>query len=110
MIERGEDIERQQTEYLVKEIVRKQIANVRQSLVDFEANMRECNFHNSLKTYMNVEHFLQRGKDAAHDLMNLDSERGCEAFKDIEALEQDAYKTFETLVKGCECKTQLLKD
>ncbi len=110
MVERGEDIERQQTEHLVKEIVLRQIANIRQSLADFEHNMRECNFHNSLKTYMNVEHFLQRGKDAAHDLMNLDPERGTEALKDVEALEQNAYESFETLVKGCECKMQLLKD
>lgn len=104
MVERGEDIEKQETEHLAREIVNKQTSMISQAIADFQVAMDKCDFYNSLKAYMNIEHFLQRGKAAASELMSLNKEDGLKELKYIETLEQQAYKTAEEKAKNCKCE------
>lgn len=104
MVESGEDIEKKETETIVEQLMRTQLELTEKSIEEFKQSMRNCDLRNSLKSYMNIEHFLQRSKDTAYNLVHVDREKGMKAFADVEALQKKAWETSEALVKGCECK------
>jgi len=104
MVERGEDIEKSATESLIDQKMKTIINLTERSLEEFKGTMQKCDFYNSLKAYMNIEHFLQEGKSSTYELMNVDKGRGEAALRDVEALEQRAYQMSENLAKNCRCE------
>lgn len=107
MVDRGEDIERQATESIVDQRFKKLVELTDKSISEFGATIETCDLYDSLKAYMNVEHFLQEGKRSALEILNLDTEKGTRALAEMKALEQKAYKTAEEKAKRCACKTQV---
>jgi hypothetical protein len=104
MVERGEDLEKQATESIVDQRFKKIVELADKSIEDFKATIETCDLYDSLKAYMNVEHFLQEGKRSALEVLNLDAERGIRALEEMKALEQKVYRTAEEKAKICGCK------
>lgn len=104
MVESGENIERQETESIVDQRFKKLVELTDKSISEFGSTIEKCDLYDSLKAYMNVEHFLQEGKRSALEILNLDAERGNRALEEMKALEQKAYRTAEEKAKDCGCQ------
>jgi hypothetical protein len=104
MVERGEDVEKYATENIVDQRFKKIVELTDKSISEFGSTIEKCDLYESLKAYMNVEHFLQEGKRSALEILNLDAEKGNRALEEIKALEQKAYRTAEEKAKNCGCQ------
>lgn len=102
--ESAEQTEKKATEHTVLLLLNNTIMLVEKSFTEFKESISKCDFYNSLRTYMDVEHHLQRSKDHLNDLHPMDPTKWDEIMRKVDELERKARETATNLSKDCICQ------
>lgn len=104
MYESAEEIERKATMKSVEQLAESTIDLTEKALTEFKEAISKCDFYNSLRSYMNIEHYLQRSKDHLNDLYPMDPSRWDQLARKVDDLEKKARETAADLSKDCICQ------
>lgn len=102
----AEETERKTTMKSVEQLAENTIDLTEKEYTEFKEAIGKCDFYNSLRTYMNIEHYLQRSKDHLNDLHPMDPTKWDELMRKVDSLERKARETATNLSKDCICQTK----
>lgn len=102
--ESAEETERKTTMKTIEQLAEDTIKLTEKAFAEFKENIGKCDFYNSLRTYMNIEHYLQRSKNHLNDLYPMDPIKWDELMQKVDNLEKNARSTAEDMSKDCKCE------